>query len=325
MGSSSCPQPPDTCESIHLPSSSLICGDTRLVPAADHWSEWLLGRRDGEDERQRALSLARLESIRDRVLDFAGPLEDAALLDIGCGDGLIGLAALDRVGPRGSVTFCDISAPLLAYAREAVAELGKLDRADFVLASAEDLSRIPDGSVDVATTRSVLTYVADRQLAFDEMYRVLAPGGRISLFEPINRLMFPEPDDRFWGYDVTGVAEEAGKVKDAFARLEHADAATMMDFDERDLFAIAQRAGFAPIHLELHRNLVPGRPGVEPPSLETLLKSAPNPLAPTLREAVELALDASEQSRFLSCLGAALAGNDSELMWAAAFLVAHKA
>jgi ubiquinone/menaquinone biosynthesis C-methylase UbiE len=295
------------------------------VPAADHWSEWLLGRRDGEDERQRALSLARLESIRDRVLDNASPLAGAALLDIGSGDGLIGLAALDRVGAQGSVTFCDISAPLLTHVREAVAARGDLDRADFVLASAEKLSRIPDAGVDVVTTRSVLTYVADRQLAFDEMYRVLASGGRISLFEPINRLMFPEPDDRLWGYDVAGVADLAGKVKDAFARLEHADAATMMDFDERDLFAMARRSGFASIHLELHRKLVPGRPDVVSPSLETLLKSAPNPLAPTLQEAVDLALDASERARFLGCLDTALAGNDSELLWAAVFLVAHKA
>jgi arsenite methyltransferase len=294
------------------------------VSAADHWSEWLLGRRDGEDERQRTLSLARLESIRDRVLDFTEPLADATLLDIGSGDGLIGLAALDRVGAQGSVTFCDISPPLLAHVREAVAALGKLDRADFVLASAEDLSTIPDGSVDVATTRSVLTYVADRQLAFDEMYRVLAPGGRISLFEPINRLMFPEPDDRFWGYDVGGVVDLAGKVKGAFARLEHPDAATMMDFDERDLFAMARRSGFRSIHLELHCNLIPGRSEVASPSLETLLKSAPNPLAPTLREALEQALDATEQARFLSCLDTALERNDSLLLWAAAFLVAHK-
>ena len=52
------------------------------------------------------------------------------------------------------------------------------------------------------TTRSVLIYVADKAAAFAAMYRVLRPGGRISLFEPINRLMFPEPPDRFWGYDV---------------------------------------------------------------------------------------------------------------------------
>jgi len=32
-----------------------------------------------------------------------------------------------------------------------------------------------------------------------------------------------------------------------------------------------------------------------------------------------------EQARFLGCLGSALERNDSQLLWAAAFLVAHKA
>ncbi len=298
---------------------------TRCVAADDHWSEWLRGRRDGGDEDQRARSLARLQLIRDRVLDSAEPLAGAALLDVGSGEGLVGLAALDRVGPQGSVTFCDISASLLEHVRESARALEQLDRARFVQAHAEDLEGVPDASIDAATTRSVLIYVQDKQRAFDELYRVLAPGGRISLFEPINRLMFPEPEGRFWGYDVSAVAELAAKVKDAISQLEHAEAATMMDFDERDLFAMAARAGFTRIHLELHRDLVSGLPGAKVPSLETLLGSSPNPLAPTLREALEQALDASEQERFVGCLAAALERNDSQLQWAVAFLVAHKA
>ena len=46
-----------------------------------------------------------------------------------------------------------------------------------------------DGSVDVVTTRSVLIYVKDKAAALREFYRVLKPGGRVSLFEPINVLM----------------------------------------------------------------------------------------------------------------------------------------
>jgi arsenite methyltransferase len=297
---------------------------TRQVSSGDRWSEWLRGRRDGGDPRERARSHTRLEGIRDRVLDLAEPLADAAVLDVGSGDGLIGLAALDRVGPQGSVTFCDISASLLEHAREAVVASGKLDQAHFVLAPAEDLADVPDGSFNVATCRSVLIYVADKQKAFDELYRVLVPDGRISLFEPINRLMFPEPENRFWGYDVTAVADLAGKVKDTLAHLEHADATTMMDFDERDLFDIAQRAGFASIQVELHLALIPGRAGMEARNMETLLESSPNPLAPSVREAVEQALDTTERERFLSCLGTALERNDSQLRWAAAFLVAQK-
>ena len=294
------------------------------MSADDRWSEWLRERRDGGDHNERARSLTRLQGIRDRVLDRAEPLENAALLDLGSGEGLVGLAALERVGSRGSVTFCDPSTPLLEHAREAVGALEQLDRAHFVRARAEDLGDIPDASVDVVTCRSVLIYVADRQRAFEEMYRVLAADGRISLFEPINRLMFPEPENRFCGYDVTAVADLAAKVKSTLADLEHADAKTMMDFDERDLFDLAERSGFASIQLELQRALLPGRPGMEARSMGTLLDSSPNPLAPTLREAVEQALDTDEQQRFLGCLEAALERNDCQLRWAAAFLAARK-
>jgi hypothetical protein len=43
------------------------------------------------DERQRTVTLDALAEIRDRVLAGAEPLEGAALLDVGTGDGLIGV------------------------------------------------------------------------------------------------------------------------------------------------------------------------------------------------------------------------------------------
>ncbi len=110
----------------------------------DRWSRWLLQRRDGGNERQRARSVDHLSPIRDRVLDAAEPLKGATLLDAGAGDGLIGLAALDRVGPDGTVVFSDVSEPLLEQCRALVAARGALARASFVPAAAEDLAPIPN-------------------------------------------------------------------------------------------------------------------------------------------------------------------------------------
>jgi arsenite methyltransferase len=73
------------------------------------------------------------------VLDRAAVTDGDVLLDVGTGDGLIGLAALDRVGPEGQVVFSDISADLLAECRRRAAREGPLDRCRFVQAGADDL------------------------------------------------------------------------------------------------------------------------------------------------------------------------------------------
>ena len=98
--------------------------------------------------------------------------------------------------------FSDISQPLLDRCRSAAELAGVLDSVGFVQASADGLSPIADRTVDVVTTRSVLIYVDRKDVAFREFHRVLRPGGRLSLFEPINRY-FEAPEDDFWGFDAS--------------------------------------------------------------------------------------------------------------------------
>jgi arsenite methyltransferase len=291
--------------------------------AADPWSQWLLGRRDGGDGRQRDVTLERLAGIRDRLLDSAEPLPGATVLDVGTGDGLIGLEALERVGEEGRVIFSDISDALLARVREAVDERGLGARARFVNAGAEDLDALADMSVDVIATRSVLIYVADKAAAFAAMHRVLRPGGRVSLFEPINRLMFPEGCDRFYGYDISEVRSLAQRVKRAFERLEDPAAVSMMDFDDRDLMRFAEDAGFERVHLECHIDLQPA-PLWQPVSVDALLDSSPNPLAPSVREAIAQALTDDEQARFIAHLAHAITADHAVHRLAVAYLTASK-
>lgn len=264
----------------------------------DIWARWLLDRRDAGDPEQALRSNEYLRAIRDRVLDKADLKEGDILLDVGCGDGLIAFGALERL-QSGTVIFSDVSQDLLRHAQAAAAELGFLSRSQFLRASAEDLSQLIYSSVDVVTTRSVLIYVRDKSRALREFHRVLKPGGRISLFEPINRFGYPPPDHIFAGYDVTEVVELARKVKDVYRQAQPEDEDPMIDFDERDLLAFAEQAGFQELHLALEIDI---EPMTENGNWVSFVKRAPNPLAPTLEEAVGQSLTEAEQERFLSHL-----------------------
>lgn len=255
------------------------------------------------------------------MLDGAEPLAGATVLDVGAGDGLIGLEALERVGPNGAVIFADVSGALLQRCRERAAARGSLDRASFVTARAEDLVGVADCSVDVVTTRSVLIYVADKARAFAAFARVLRPGGRVSLFEPINRLMFPEPEDRFWGYEVGSVADLANKVKARFFASDAAFQRAIRGFDDRDLVRFAQMAGFERVRSECYITVEPGSL-MNPVNFQALLDSAPNPHAPTTREAIAATLSGAEQERFLAELKRAFVEGKSMRKMAGAYLVA---
>jgi arsenite methyltransferase len=286
------------------------------VTEADRWSRWLLAGRDAGDAAQRAASLEFLAPIRDRVLAGAEPLAGADVLDVGAGDGLIALGALDRVGADGTVTFCDVSPALVEHCRSLA---GGDARARFAVAAAEDLSAIPDASVDVVTTRSVLIYVAERASAFAAFHRVLRPGGRVSLFEPVNALM-QDPPGWFCGYAVDAALAE--RVNDAFGESE-AQAEAMMGFDDRDLARLAEAAGFAHVRVECHLEVEPGT-AHQPVSLDALLDGSPNPNARTVREAIDVALAPAERERFLAELAREYAAGRRVRRHAAAYLVARR-
>jgi ubiquinone/menaquinone biosynthesis C-methylase UbiE len=283
----------------------------------DCWAEWLATRRHGGDEEVRREFASELGQRREKLLDRAELAAGETLLDVGCGEGLIGFGAVDR---GAEVVFSDVSEDLLHHCRDTAESLGVLERCRFVPASADDLSSLAGETVDVVTTRSVLIYVADKPGAFREFFRVLRPGGRISLFEPINRFGHPEPPGRFCGFDVGPVADVAAKVRSVFRDLQPKESDPMLDFDERDLLAACESAGFFPIDLELQAELRPLRAR----SWETFLNTAGNPKIPTFGEAMEQALDPDERTRLTAHLRPLVEAGDGTWRMAHAWLKAWK-
>lgn len=259
--------------------------------------------------------LERLAPIRDRILDQAEVKAGDVLLDVGCGDGLVGLGALDR-GAR--VIFSDISEECLEDCRSVAG-----DRAEYRVLRATDLG---DVQVDVVTTRSVLIYVSDKRKAFSEFFRVLRPEGRISIFEPINRFGMEERRLTFGFRHVDGVEALLERVVAAIDRIEKAAGAldAMIDFDERDLVAAAEEAGFVDIRLYLVLE-VTTEPMWETRDWHVFLDSSPNPLAPTFREALDTALSPEEVEQLTAVLRPQIERGEGTTRMARAFLTARKA
>src|SRR5438477_123730 len=179
---------------------------------ADRGAAWLAERRFGGDAAAAKESQALFDEFRRRVLEGAHIDHGDVVLDVGCGEGLIGLGALELVGEEGRVIFSDVSDDVLEASR---ANADGDPRCEFVRASADELP-FAHGSVDVVTTRSVVIYLDDKPAALREFFRVLRPNGRLSMFEPINSFGWPEPDGVFAGHDVRAVWDVAAKIRDCY-------------------------------------------------------------------------------------------------------------
>jgi hypothetical protein len=144
---------------------------------------------------------------------------------------------------------------------------------------------------------------------------VLRPGGRLSIAEPINAFAFPEPEGWLMGYDLREVADLTGKVRE---QMSPPGESTLVDFDERDLLAWAEAAGFDPLRLDYEARLERG--SWMNGSWERVLNLAGNPLAPTLGEAIDRALTPKERERFEAHLRPLVESNAGRGRWAFAFL-----
>lgn len=287
---------------------------------SDRWHRWLLDVRHGGDTTYRDHLLAGfLQPWREEILDRAGLRPGQTLLDVGSGDGLVSFGALERIGATGHVIFCDISQDLLDHCRHIAADEGVLDRCTFLRAGADSLGGIADGSVDVVTTRSVLIYVKDKAAAFRAFYRVLKPGGRVSLFEPVNRLH--AAPGRFDGYDIWPIAAVAAKVQAFYDGLQPPESDPMLDFDDRDLVRHAENAGFPEIHLDLR---VEVKAAMEPCSWERFLRASGNPLIPPTGEVIDQVLDPEETALFTSHLRPLVESGTGQHRRAIAYLMATK-
>jgi len=135
-----------------------------------------------------------VDALPDRAVEsFAGVGNPFSLrrlapgdkvIDVGSGAGFDSFIAAGQVGPGGQVVGVDMTAEMLAKARQTAAALG-VTQVQFRDGLAEALP-VEDGWADVVISNGVINLCADKQAVFAEIFRVLRPGGRLQFADIAN-------------------------------------------------------------------------------------------------------------------------------------------
>lgn len=125
------------------------------------------------------LSLGQSERARKRLVN-ENVSPGSRVLDIGCGTGTAAILAA-QAGAR--VTAFDISAPMLAVAREKVAAATLTDQIELIEMGVAGMDRFADSSFDVVMSVLAFSELSrdEQAYALDHALRILRPGGLLAI------------------------------------------------------------------------------------------------------------------------------------------------
>jgi arsenite methyltransferase len=122
--------------------------------------------------------------------EFAMIKKGDIVVDLGSGAGNDCFVARALTGEKGRVIGIDMTEPMIEKARANVKKLG-YDNVEFRLGDIEDLP-VESDSTDVVISNCVLNLVPDKEKAFSEIFRILKPGGHLSVSDIVSRGELPE-------------------------------------------------------------------------------------------------------------------------------------
>lgn len=156
-------------------------GDTANIPGNSLKAAWImhsLGYTE-EDFNAAGPDVYNFQGVGNPHL-HAKIQKGETVLDVGSGLGIDSTIACHATGPEGLVVGIDISEKETKHALKRAREQNL--NAHFMVADMENMSnKIPSNSIDVIISNGAFCLAPNKEKAFSELYRVLKPGGRISI------------------------------------------------------------------------------------------------------------------------------------------------
>ncbi len=135
--------------------------------------------------------------------------EGESVLDLGSGGGIDVFLAANKVGDKGKVIGVDMTPDMIETAVKN-AKKGGYNNVEFRLGEIENLP-IEDSSIDVIISNCVINLTPNKNNAYQEVYRVLKPGGRILVSDLVTEGPIPHEirkNFQAWSECVSGAMEK---------------------------------------------------------------------------------------------------------------------
>jgi arsenite methyltransferase len=226
-------------------AASSCCGTGSAADAIGGFGENLYreGETDGLPDEAVLASLG-----CGNPIEVADLHEGERVLDLGSGGGIDVLLSARRVGPSGFAYGVDMTDDMLQLARQNAAQAGA-ENVEFLKGEIEALP-LPDASVDVVISNCVINLSVDKPAVLAEMFRVLAPGGRIGITDVV-------AEDHLTPADRAAAGSYVGCIAGALSRAEYLDGLAAAGFTGPSVTFTTEAA--PGLHSAIIRAVKPGR------------------------------------------------------------------
>ncbi len=204
-GSSCCSQPTNAETSACCTAVPDCCSHSASVEMAEHTGTGY----DDQTLNSVPPEAAEISLGCGNPVALANLQQGEIVLDIGSGGGIDVFLAAQKVGATGRVIGVDMTPAMLKKARQIARKHGYTN-VEFRKGAAEKL-RLAANSVDVVLSNCVINLSEDKGQVFDEICRVLRPGGRLEISDIVADSSLPldiQCDPRGWAECISGALPE---------------------------------------------------------------------------------------------------------------------